>query len=95
MLAVTPQLLVQTLQHGSEPEVIPKCHRRFRAAYPAMERGWNGERGFQANSATEVSKALDTMVSSLQPREFLIITGGERFSEQFVSNPGGEREGFL
>ena len=82
MLAVTPQLLVQTLQHGSEPQVIPKCHRRFRAAYPATERGWNGERGCQANSATEVSKALDTMVSSLQPREFLIITGGERFPDR-------------
>ena len=88
MLAVTPQQLIQSFQQSSEPQVIPKCHRRFRTAYPAMERGWNGERGFQANSATEVSKALDTMVSSLQPREFLIITGGERFPDRinFRSN---------
>ena len=88
MLAVTPQQLIQNFQQTSELQVIPKCHRRFRTAYPAMERGWNGERGFQANSATEVSKALDTMVSSLQPREFLIITGGERFPDRinFRSN---------
>ena len=89
MLAITPQQLVQSLE-PTMPQKIPKCHRKFRVALTAfdtpMERLDTAERGYQAQTAEGIHRALDNIIGDLKSREFLLVTGGDRFEDRLAQH---------
>ena len=89
MLAITPQQLVQSLE-TTMPQKIPKCHRKFRVALTAfdtpMERLDTAERGYQAQTAEGIHRALDNIIGNLKSREFLLVTGGDRFEDRLAQH---------
>ena len=91
MLAITPQQLVQSLE-ATMPQKIPKCHRKFRVALTAfdtpMERLDTAERGYQAQTAEGIHRALGNIIGNLKSREFLLVTGGDRFEDRLAQHVG-------
>ena len=73
---------------------IPKCHRKFRVALTAfntpMERLDTAERGYQAQTAEGIHRALGNIIGNLKSREFLLVTGGDRFEDRLSEHVGSD-----